>query len=328
MRYTLGIITIVLLFSCDNTLVLNAEYQDIPIVYGLLSVSEENQFIRVERAFLDPDRSATEIAVISDSIYYPSLDVQLVNLRNNEVHTLRKVNGNEIGLPRDEGAFAVDPNTLYTIGTSEMSLSAGESYELVINRGEGKEAIRATTTVVDTILITQPSTRLNFDINTNFRVSWFPKSTGNVPSVYDVSMIVNFEEVNTLDPDMEPVPVTLEWSLAKSITDETEILKLGNEFFVFLQNNIEVKENIRRDFIGIDVVIDAGGQEILDYVRVGQANLGITASQEIPFYTNLSEGRGIFSSRNRKFKKRVLLTPVAQNVVKSNDLTKSLNFNF
>jgi hypothetical protein len=328
MRLGVAMLFVFLIGACDNTLDLNAEFKDIPIVYGLLSVSDENQFIRVERAFLDPNVPAPEIAVDPSALYYPSLSVKLLNVNSNETFDLRKINGNEVGLQREEGAFAVDPNTLYTIGTEEMKLKAGETYELQIDRGEGSDIVTATTTVVDTLLITQPSGRINFDFDTNFRVRWFPKSTGNEPSVFDVFMLMYIDEVDTSNPDAEPVQRILNWSLGKSLVDESEILKRGNEFFVFLNNNLEVKENIRRDFKGIDVVVDAGGEEILDYVRVGQANLGITASQEIPFYTNLSEGRGIFSSRNRKFKRRILLTAVAQEIVKSDPLTKDLNFNF
>ena len=328
MRIALAFILFIVLGSCDNTLDLNANFKDIPIVYGLLSVSDENQFIRVERAFLDPEKPASEIAVIPDSIYYPSLVVSLLNVNSGESFDLREVNGNEIGFPRQEGAFAVNPNTLYTIGTEEMKLSAGESYELRIDRGEGRDLVTAETTVVDTILITQPGARLNFDFNTNFRVRWFPKSTGSEPSVFDVSMVIHFDEVNVLDPNSEPEPKALNWSLAKSLVNETELLKVGDEFYTFLNNNLIVDGNIRRDFKGIDVIVDSGGNEILEYVRVGQANLGITASQDIPFFSNLSEGRGIFSSRNRKIKVRVLLSSVAQEIVKSDPLTKDLNFNF
>jgi hypothetical protein len=314
--------------ACDNTLDLNAEFQDIPVVYGLLSVSEENQFIRVERAFLDPNLPAPQIAVDPAALYYPSLSVSLLNVNTSEKFELRKINGNEAGLQRDEGAFAVDPNTLYTISTEEMKLSAGETYQLQIDRGENTDLVTATTTVVDTLLITQPAGRINFGFDTNFRVRWFPKSTGSEPSVFDVSMLIYLEEINVNNPDAAPVEKVLTWSLGKSLVDETEVLKRGDEFFVFLNNNLEVVENLRRDFKGIDVVVDAGGDEILDYVRVGQANLGITASQEIPFYTNLSEGRGIFSSRNRKFKRKILLTSVAQEIVKSDPLTRDLNINF
>lgn len=328
MRIVLAFILVVIFTSCDNTLNLNADFEDIPIVYGLLSVSDENQFIRVERAFLDPERPASEIAVIPDSIYYANLDVSLLNVGSNESFSLSKVDGNEIGLPREEGAFAVNPNTLYTISTEDLELAVGESYQLRIDRGEGSEIVTAETTVVDTLIITQPGTRLNFDFGTNFRVRWFPISTGNEPSVFDVSMVIYFNEVDILNPDVDPVSQELTWSLGKSIVGDTEIERLGDEFFNFLNNNLDVDVNLRRDFQGIDIIVDAGGEEILDYVRVGQANLGITASQDIPFFSNLSEGRGIFSSRNRKIKSRVLLSPVTQELMGNDELTRDLNFNF
>lgn len=328
MRIAISMLLIFLITACDNTLDLSAEFKDIPVVYGLLSVSEQNQFIRIERAFLDPNLPATQIAVDPEALYYPSLAVRILNVNTKETFELRKIDGNEVGLQRDAGAFAVDPNTLYTISTEEMKLSAGDTYELQIDRGENSDLVTATTTVVDTILITQPTGRINFGFDTNFRVRWFPKSTGSEPFVFDVSMLIYLEEIDVSNPGAMPVEKVLNWSLAKSLINEAEVLKKGSEFFVFLSNNLESDASIRRDFKGIDVVVDAGGEEILDYVRVGQANLGITASQEIPFYSNLSEGRGIFSSRNRKYKRKILLTSVAQEIVKSDPLTKDLNFNF
>ncbi|WP_235295979.1 hypothetical protein [Portibacter marinus] len=330
MRLFLVLSSIIIFTTCDNTLDLNAEFKDIPIVYGLLSASQENQFIRVERAFLDPELPADQLAVMAEQIYYPSLNVELVKTSTSESFLLRKVDGNEIGLPRAEGAFALDPNTLYTIGTAEMNLQPGQQYELRIDRGENSEPVTAITTIIDTLIITQPTGRLNFDFNTNFRVRWFPRAQDEetTPSVYDVSMVIHFEEVDKNDPDVEKIAKSLEWSLAQNITDENEVMRLGDEFFNFLQNELEVKPGIRRDFKGIDVVVDAGGEEILDYVRVGQANLGITASQEIPFYSNLSEGRGIFSSRNRNVRSRLLLSAPTQDRIQNSELTRDLNFNF
>ena len=55
---------------------------------------------------------------------------------------------------------------------------------------------------------------------------------------------------------------------------------------------------MRRVYRGLDFVIDAGGEDLWNYIQVGNANTGITSAQEIPRYTNISEGLGLFSSRS------------------------------
>lgn len=326
MRYIyLGVLFCLVFLSCDNTLDLNADWEDIPIVYGLLSATEDVQYIRVEKAFLDPVKSGLEVALISDSIYYQSLDVSLVNTSTNEAFRLEEVDGADYGLPRGEGAFATIPNILYRIDSEDLVIKPGESYELQINRGESKPLVTAFATVIDTVLISQPGARINFTYSSNFRIQWFPKTTGNDPKIYDAGMVIRYDEEQANVPDSPVESKSIFWLIDKEISD-TELLTSGREFYVFLSNNLEADPNILRTFRGMDVVIDAGGPEILDYTRVGQANLGITASQEIPFYTNISEGRGIFSSRNRKVKTGILLSPVAKDSLVNGVFTKQLNF--
>lgn len=313
------------LSACGNEIDLNADWKDIPIVYGLLSASDTAQYIRVEKAFLDPQKAAGEIALIPDSIYYKNLKVSLLNMNTNETIMLQEVDGKNEGLVREDGAFATEPNTLYKLSSKEYKIKPGQKYELQIDRGESKDLVFAETTVIDTVIISLPGVRINFDYTSTFRVQWFPKITINAPSIYDVSMAIRYDEVNVLDPQFPIEHKTIIWPVGKNI-DDTELLKLGKEFYLFLGNNLEPKNGINRIFVGIDVLVDAGGEEILNYVRVGQANLGITASQEIPFYTNLSEGRGIFSSRNQKVKKGVLLSSIAMDSLVNGQFTKQLNF--
>ena len=62
-------ITITFLTGCSNDFDLTENWQDITVAYGLLDQSQPVQYIRVEKAFLDPSTSALTIAQISDSLY-------------------------------------------------------------------------------------------------------------------------------------------------------------------------------------------------------------------------------------------------------------------
>ena len=61
--------------SCNNKLNVNAPWQDITIVYGLLSQNDSVQYLRITKAFLG-EGDALHFAKIPDSSTYPNkLDV-------------------------------------------------------------------------------------------------------------------------------------------------------------------------------------------------------------------------------------------------------------
>ncbi len=98
-----------LLSACSNDFEVTAPWKEIPIVYGILSPQDTAHYLRIEKAFLDPNQSALEVAQIADSLYYPenSITVWLVPTINpNNRIQLQRVNGALEGYPRDPGVFA------------------------------------------------------------------------------------------------------------------------------------------------------------------------------------------------------------------------------
>jgi hypothetical protein len=56
--------------ACSTDFELEAEWRDIPIVYGLLSFTDTAHYVRVEKAFLPEGGDARDVAQIADSLYY------------------------------------------------------------------------------------------------------------------------------------------------------------------------------------------------------------------------------------------------------------------
>jgi hypothetical protein len=61
-------------------------------------------------------------------------------------------------------------------------------------------------------------------------------------------------------------------------------------------------------------------------VNVTLANTGITSSGEIPTYTNMSEGLGIFDSVNKFRRNGIGIQTSTRDTLKMGYLTKNLNF--
>jgi len=141
--------------SCSNDFDLNAPWQDIPVVYGLLSKLDTAHYIRVEKAFIDPTTSALELAQRPDSLYYENVDVRLEQLNGDNVvqsFNLVRVDGNLEGYQRDPGIFADAPNFLYKLRLPDNeTLVDGEDYRLVINREDNLPEVSATAPLLSDI---------------------------------------------------------------------------------------------------------------------------------------------------------------------------------
>jgi hypothetical protein len=101
----------------------------------------------------------------------------------------------------------------------------------------------------------------------------------------------------------------------------------GRNFYSFLNGAISTDPTVKRYFKDIDLTLTSGGTEILDYVSIGQANLGITSSGEIPTYTNMDKGGlGLLSSKVRLERKKMTLSISTLDSLRLGQITKLLNF--
>ncbi len=330
LKYTLFISCLVVFFSCSNEFELNAPAKEIPIVYGLLSRSDEVHYIRVERAFIDANRPALELAQDPNALYFEEVQVELVRESNGDAFLLDRADVSQLGLEREDGIFATTPNILYGIGANELNLQEEEVYRLNIRRAADALLTTAITPIVGDIRLNRPipgeqKPQLRIIADDELNIVWGADETAKL---FDVTMIINYEEFNPNDAN-SVVQKSLEWSLAQSIEGidgPNRIEPEGIEFYQFLNTNLNIDANLQRVLKTIDFRIDAGGEELFNYINVGQANTGITSAQVIPNYTNLSSGLGIFASRNTLLETGFVLDAETRETLQNNDLTRDLNF--
>lgn len=316
--------------ACSNDFEVASSWKDIPIVYGLLNVSDTAHYIRVEKAFLDPDADAFEIAQIPDSLYYENAVVQLEKLNTGEVFTLQKVDGTLEGYPRKPGVFANVPNWLYKIDSLTLDLKEDDQILLKIDRGNGLPIVTAQTTIVGKGLQRTPLASnpvFAFDYNLPSKLSW---SSSENAKIFDITLYIKYTEYPIGQPDKFEHKV-IEWNWGQGVrfpitSTQYTLEKQGVEFYQLLANNIPVNPDMKRIFEGIDIRIIQGGEALEKYVNVALANTGITGSQELPTYTNLSEGLGVFSSINYLVTKNALLTSASRDSLRYGIYTKNLNF--
>ncbi len=320
--------------ACNNELVTIEGWKDIPVVYGLLSLNDTATYFRIEKAFVDATKTPNELAQLPDSLYYKDVTVTLVRTRNNERFILTQVNGNTEGYVRNDGIFAKAPNYLYKIKNSVLALKADEEWRIEVQRkGETKPIAKATTKVVGTYDVTNPSnTPVFLRLDNNFTLTL--ETEEKIGKLYDIKLLFNYDETDPTKPN-STVTKQIKWDFTTSgqrrssgnVPDPIlNFTRKGQDFYTFLGNNIPETAGIIRTFKSIDFEIYIGGQEFIDYINVGIANTGITGSQTIPTYSNIENGLGLFSSRNKTVKTGVKLSDVAIDLLKNSEFTKKLNF--
>lgn len=316
-------------FACSNDFEVNAPWKDIPVVYGLLDVSDTAHYIKLEKAFLTNGEDALEIAKLEDSLYYENATVQLE--RNGQLYTLERVDGNLWGYPREEGVFTTSPNWLYRIDSIDLLLNANDRLKLRIDRGNGQPEVTSSVLAIAPIKLTKPAPNtsgFNFNPQTNTDIAWEAPDSA---TIFDANLYFNYIEYPDTDPSAQERK-TLKWIWARGLRRDSEskffsIEKPGLEFYQFLQNNISTDPNKKRIFLGIDIEIIAGDKNLEDYVNVALANTGITASQDVPSFSNISDGgRGIFGSVSKFFRYNIGLQDRTRDSLKMGYLTKNLNF--
>jgi hypothetical protein len=319
-----------LINSCNDDLNLVEGSVELPIVYGFLSLNDTSTYIRVEKAFVDEKIGAPQLAKIADSIYYKSINVTLVRIRNNERFVLQRVDGNTEGVRRDTGVFANTPNILYKIKTNLLNLVADETWRIELQKaGDSKVLAKSKPiSVVGAYTFFSPDPN-SFVTWSSYTSSFSARIQSEEQSArfYDLRVYVNYDEV----VGSNRVPKQAIWLVAngqprRGLDVQTTFSKQSREFFNFLATSLSNTTTTARYFKDFDIELIAGGQELLDYQAIGIANLGITGSQAIPTFTNIENGLGIFTSRSRAIVKGIKLNDQAMELLKTGELTRTLNF--
>lgn len=112
-KHLLGLLLLTgFLASCETEIDITADYQRIPVVYGLLDQQVDTQFIMINRTFLGSG-NANEMAQIEDSMLYQNVDARIDMYDGNTLErsvTLHKIVRNDKDI---NGVFYSPTNTVY-----------------------------------------------------------------------------------------------------------------------------------------------------------------------------------------------------------------------
>jgi len=328
--------------SCKNQIEIAAPWKETIAVYGLLDPAAAVNYIRIEKAYLDPEGNAFKFANINDSIYPQGLTVKLIVRRNgNFLDSIFPVltDGNAEGIKKDSGLFSSAPNYLYKITDkifdSRLINNGSEDYEYELIVKNNKTGYQCSAKTFTTGLL-EPLAPVSSSTN---QISISDKSTGFLilgyregRKVKTYDMLIRFwytetrqsnpSQIDTLSfdwPIFQNKPTTSLAGYEQKISSVPSYL-----FYEILKNKLKPNADILRKGLYCDVEFYGAGEDLYTYIQVNVPSIGIV--QKKPEYTNISNGLGIFSSRYITSIKKATLHPDFIGLLKNSTYTKGLNF--
>jgi hypothetical protein len=314
----------IILISCNNEIDLNEAFREIPVTYGILNAKDTAQYIRIERVFNSSGESALVLAKNTDSLYYKSIIVKLKDESSGKEVELVKIDGNADNRIREDGIFATAPNFLYKIKTDKIGIKPGNNYSLIIFDANKDTLTKGSIAIVSDMSIYLPASNekpVKLLYFSNFNVNW---EGGTNAGYFDVIITFNIKEKNTAGTDVW-IDRSYDWKAGEFLTEQKLRLN-GEDFYKFLSSAIEVNEKIKRRFSSFDITVRGVGKELKEFIDILHFDSGITSSQQLPTYSNMSYGYGVFSSQNSGKSSGFLLDEIARDSLKIGVYTKRLNF--
>ena len=313
------------LFSCNKDYELNAPYENITFVYGALESVEdadgnpvaETVFLRIQKAFLGNDPQTIALEDPNATEYQEKLYVELTGWQN----------GNQVSGPfvfdttrvkrTADGDFS---ETLQLLYYSNMVVDEETTYKLkVIAAGED---ITSESIVVESFGISRPGPNefINIVGDNDKLMRWNRPPNG---TSFEVKLSFSYYEVILENSVADTNYKTIVWysvNIPNVHPSDYEIeiyyptLVFYNSILVKVPYSDPAMESkvIERFTDIVTYRVNAAADQLSKYISVNSPEEGIF--QYRPEYSNINNGYGIFSSRNKAIKTKKLGNDTKENI--------------
>lgn len=293
LAYFWVVFSALLIASCDNEIDVNAPFEETTVLYSTLDAGDNSHYIRVTRAYLG-DEGIYGGNNSADSLYYDSLTVELkeINANGSVTRTFTAVRDNSVEL--DSGFFTAEGYTVFRV---DAALDEDMEYRVVITRPDS-QVVRAQTVMVKDFRITEPRFA-TFNPGGPFGadVSWEEALDGLVYRTTIDFHYVEFPRNNSADSIRGVVSYRLPYVTGSGLSGTGVITSTINrdQFYGNIAAQLDPPAGNRvRLSRGVDVRVEAGGDDLATHINVSQPQNGVL--QDPPFFTNVEGGVGILSS--------------------------------
>ena len=324
--------------SCTTDFELNADYDEIPVIFGVLDQSVDTQFVKINKSFIGNGDNNT-YAAINDSSLYSNVVARVEEYIGGAID--RTFPLEEMWVTNlDEGIFYTDSQKVYFF-VPNTPLNEDAIYKLIVDVSEEAQPIVAETNLIkgsdmewgnqtsltsqgDGIRFAESSSLLPEDLK-----DWTVKcETGTNADKYEFKLLLHFTEVtNSGDSSAKYV----EWNLGEVPESGGYVQKTisGEAFYSAVSNklaNYTYEADVEKRVIGannIELIVSAANENLSLFMGINEPATGVVTEQ--PIFTNVEGGVGIFASRFSR-KLSLILNSHSTNVLKNGPLTSGYKF--
>lgn len=291
-------------WSCEEDFNINAPYQDITVVFGLLDPGKDTIFLKINKAFLG-DGNVLEMAKIEDSsIYVNDLQASIEEWENGDF--IKSYPLDTITINNKEDGTFYNPYQIIYYTPYQPVTSREYRLKVKVNNRE----ITAVTSLVNDFSISKPSAGspfIQFKKGTDGEIVW---SSAKYGKRYEVEIRIKYKEVLFDSPDT--IYKYVDWGMgtekSKNVNggEELKIAYSNDGFYKLMKANIPysdmaVEANVKERYTNnVDFVIAVAAENLNTYMEVNEPSNSIV--QERPEYTNITNGLGLFSSRSKNIR--------------------------
>ena len=326
--FIIAIAIIAFATSCDNDVDINDDYKEIPVVYGLLDLSETQHFVKITKAFQTEGNVYVAATDISKSQYNPKDLKMYFEVYNSSNTWIKDISLDTVLITnKDSGAFYYPKQILYAT-EKNVTLNQDYKYKLVVELLQSGKNVKSETELVGDFSILKPRAimkTIDFSGKYPTTVEWHSTVNGKL---YQLVIRYFYTEIPSSG---SAVSHHIDWVMPPQVsehTDGTEKISLeyaGLAFYELLASKIALPDaGMKRYSDSVQYIITVAHENFAVYLDVNKPSSSIV--QERPVYTNISNGVGLFSSRYNKTRDFVGLTTQSLDSLYNGSKTYMLGF--
>ncbi|MDG1135417.1 MAG: hypothetical protein P8N48_00770 [Bacteroidales bacterium] len=314
--------------SCSTDIDMYAEYKDITIVYSIVDIGDDTAWVKITKAFTGPG-NALLLAQNSDSSnYLYKLNAYITGIKNGvlseplilDTITIKNKATIDTIINNEGDTIIINPfyapnQLMYYTATK---LNKDYDYSLTIEKNN-EESLTSSTGMVNTFSVSKPVNRIVFSETADNSIEWTAPKNG---VMFEVSLKFNYTEYAPGYSDT--LNKSIGWYVgtrnAKTSDggESMDVSYSGPYFYSLLVSELPDVPNVTRWAGKVDITIASGSQVLATYLDINSG--GASLLEEVPVYSNIDGGTGIFASRYTTIKEIQLSTTTERNLIENYNL--------
>jgi len=291
----------------------------------LLSQNDSVHYLRINKAFLG-NGNALQYAAVADSSYYGT-DIEVTIVESGTTGSVRNLVFDTATIhTKDTGVFYAPDQLMYK---TTAILDPAKKYSLNIHNKKSGNLITSSTTLVQDFAIKKPipgAKWISFkrSSTSSQKFEWYTAVNGRL---YQPILKFYFKETSVTS---DTLLREIDWTFPSFKSTELiggEVLSseyLNEEFYTLCEAQIKYKDAAAEDAVRnriadhFDLTFTVVGDEFSTYLDVNGPSTGLLL--EKPFYSNIQNGIGLFSSRFLKHRTALVAEDTKADLQNTTDL--------